>query len=245
MNSLRQRSPRFPSYSLKDALGFAGKIYANVHRSAIDAETAFKLMGFKGRSGASSTALGSIRQFGLIEGQGDSTRVSELALTIFEPETEAEKAEALLTAFKSPDVFAQISERYSDRIPTLDEPIRAYLIRELGFSQGGADQCLLSFRDSLAYVESLSGFKDPNQVRSKAAINDEEVVSHRDNELSSRPVDRVQSNHQADFIVQLGSGIVALIQIKGGQLNANHLKKLGRFIELQAELLRDEEDDLP
>jgi hypothetical protein len=149
----RSRSPRFPSHSVSEAIDYAGKIYQGVHRSPIDAMTAYKLMGFSGKSGTSATALGSVRQYGLIEGVGDRTRISELGLRVLEPEGLEEKQRAIAEAAKSPTVFRQIFERFDGRLPHADDPIRAFLIRELGFSKSGAEDCLSAVR---ATAEALS-----------------------------------------------------------------------------------------
>ena len=154
--SAGSRSPRFPSHSIREAIVYVEKIYAGVHRSPIDALTAFRLMGFAGKSGASSTALGSVRQFGLIEGTGDKTRISELSLRILEPASPEERNQAVLEAARKPEVFKSIFERFDGRIPAADEPLRAFLIRELGFSKRGVDECLVSLRATLDVVADIS-----------------------------------------------------------------------------------------
>ena len=182
----RSRSPRFPSYPIKDAIVYAEKIYAGVHRSAIDAQTAFRLMGFAGKSGASATALGSIRQFGLIEGIGDNTRISDLALRILEPGTPTERRDAILEAARKPEVFRAIIDRFDGRVPTSDEPVRSYLIRELGFSKRGVEECLASLRATLDMVGDFSADSSPTQQPSEAPQegsklqNEPESPSHTD-----------------------------------------------------------------
>src|SRR5687767_518889 len=138
----RTRSPRAPRRALNDALRYARVIYNAVHRSPIDSITAYKLMGFSGKSGSSATALGSVRQFGLVEGTGDKTRISNLALKVLEPASEAEHAHALAEAANVPEVFRAIFDRFERRIPPSDEPLRAFLIRELSFSPTGAKECI-------------------------------------------------------------------------------------------------------
>lgn len=152
----RTRSPRFPSQSLEDSLRHVRLIYDGVHRSTIDSGTAFRLMGFSGKTGTSAKALGSLRQYGLIEGIGDNTRVSDLALAILEPSSDGERAEGLSRAARLPDVFEGIFLRFGDRIPQADEPIRAFLIRELGFQKNSADECIKSLRQSAAFAQSQS-----------------------------------------------------------------------------------------
>jgi hypothetical protein len=160
----RSRSPRFPSQALEDSLRHARLIYEGVHRSPIDSETAFRLMGFSGKTGTSAKALGSLRQYGLIEGTGEKTRVSDLALTVLEPESELEKSSALTLAARRPDVFEAILLRFSDRVPQADEPIRAFLIRELGFQKGSADECIKSLRQSLVFADAQLSPHTPEAV---------------------------------------------------------------------------------
>jgi hypothetical protein len=45
---------------------------------------------------------------------------------------------------------------------------------------------------------------------------------------------------EPDFVVKLGDGRVAVIQIKGGEAEARHLSKLARFIKLQEQLLGED-----
>jgi hypothetical protein len=154
--SERSRSPRYPSHSLDQAIDFANKIYDGVHRSSTDSVTAVQLMGFAGKSGASATALGSVRQFGLIEGIGENTRISDLALKILEPADQTERANAINASALLPTVFSQILGRFGERLPPANEPIRAYLIRDLGFSKSGADDCLEALRATIQFAQSQS-----------------------------------------------------------------------------------------
>ena len=163
----RSRSPRFPSYSIRDAIVYAEKIYQGVHRSSIDAQTAFRLMGFAGKSGASATALGSVRQYGLIEGVGDGTRISQLGLRILEPVSAEERSEAILEAAQKPEVFRAVLSRFDGKVPVADEPVRAFLIRELGFSKTGAEDCLTSLRETYEMIgDSAESVKQALPVNS-------------------------------------------------------------------------------
>jgi hypothetical protein len=113
-------------------------------------------MGFSGKTGTSAKALGSLRQYGLIEGIGDKTRISDLALAIIEPESEDERSGAIARAARNPDVFSSVLNRFAERVPQADEPIRAYLIRDLGFQKGSADELIKSLRTSIAFAEANS-----------------------------------------------------------------------------------------
>jgi len=174
ISGVRKRSPRFPSHSVVEAVEFVRRIYDGVHRSQIDSITAIKLMGFSGKSGASAAALGSVRQYGLIEGIGEKTRVSELALGILEPASDGERLDSMREASKQPEVFRLLYDRFDGRIPTANEPLRAFLIRELGFSKNGADECIKSLRESMNQIgdSSLANFPESEAVSKTESASD-------------------------------------------------------------------------
>lgn len=225
----RSRSPRFPSHSIREAIIYAERIYGGVHRSAIDALTAFRLMGFAGKSGASSTALGSIRQFGLIEGIGDKTRISDLALRILEPATPLERNEAVLEAARKPDVFKSIFERFDGRIPTADEPVRAFLIRELGFSKRGVDECLASLRATIDVVGDITSEGAPSRE-----ANPDEAPERVSN---SKPDDASETHDPAQNLRILLTRESSVELRFRGPITEKALANLIRQIELTKEAL--------
>lgn len=52
-----------------------------------------------------------------------------------------------------------------------------------------------------------------------------------------------KGSSEPDFVVKLGDGRIAVIEIKGGEAQARHLAKLARFIKLQEELLEEHDTD--
>lgn len=228
----RSRSPRYPSYPLDNALAFAQRIYDGVHRSPIDAPTAFRLMGFSGRSGASSTALGAVRQFGLIEGTGDKTRISDVALQIFEPESSAEKTTALQRAVREPDVFRSIFDRFDGRVPTVDDPVRSFLIRELGFSKVGAEDCLSSFRATLAFVETMSGSSDASSPSAITLNSKEEAL------LELEPATKVESAEKC-YRVPLTKECEVELRFYG-EVSQKAINQLQQYIELMRNVWVDD-----
>jgi hypothetical protein len=237
--SERTRSPRFPGYSLGHAIEYARRVYGGVHRATVPSETVFKLMGFAGKSGPSASALGSLRQYGLIEGLGDRTKISELALTIVQPASEEERQQGLRQAARNPEVFRLIHERFGGRFPPSDEPITAYLIRELGFSKRGADECVISLRKTLRTLEELTG--DANVW--------EDAVADRSSEQSDEPVvpsvperisvQTVEPSSREVMRVRLTRECVAELRFEG-PLDERAVINLVRHIELMKEVWAEE-----
>jgi hypothetical protein len=156
---------------VSEAIDYADKIYQGVHRSPIDAMTAYKLMGFSGKSGTSATALGSVRQYGLIEGIGDRTRISELGLRVLEPEDDNERQRAVAEAARNPAIFRQIFDRFDGRLPQADDPIRAFLIRDQGFSKSGAEDCLSAIRETAKAMAEPEPRRDIAPAKDAAESN--------------------------------------------------------------------------
>ena len=237
----RSRSPRFPSQSLDESLRHAEAIYHAVHRSSVDSATIYQLMGFSGKSGTSAKALGSLRQYGLIEGIGDKTRISDLALAILEPESAAEKSSAILIASQSPDVFEEVLARFDGRVPQADEAIRAFLIRELGFQKNSADECIKALRQSLAFADT---FKRDVEIKPQAISLEETPamepsVSHnREKEVQKE----AQSAEGELMIIPLTKDCRAELRIVG-ELNSRAIKNLIRHINLLADVWAEEDSE--
>lgn len=244
--SVRSRSPRYPNHSLDQAVEFARKIYEGVHRSSVDSLTVLNLMGFSGRSGASTSALGSVRQYGLIDGVGEKTRVSDLALSILEPISESEKSDALRIASRSPAVFNQILGRFDGRLPAADAPVRSYLIRELGFSQRGAEDCLSALRTTEAYVAGFpvsDGSVGSQEVHSELEEGLDYEVARKGDAESARGAravyeqgpDQTPRPEPGDLMVIPLSRDCRVEMKFVGPLSEKALGKLVRYVELMRE----------
>lgn len=155
-NVSKGRSPRYPRISVLNAVSYARRLYEGAHRSEMDSDTAYRVMGFAGKNGASATVLGAVRQFGLVDGLRGNLKVSDVAMRLLEPSSRAEYVEALHEAAYNPDVFGALFNQFPEGIPKSDDPIRSFLIRMLDFSRSGADECIGSFRETLSELDSES-----------------------------------------------------------------------------------------
>lgn len=239
----RSRSPRFPSQNLQDSLRHIRQIYDGVHRSPIDADTAFRLMGFSGKTGTSAKALATLRQYGLIEGIGENTRVTDLALAILEPASSDERARSIYIASRRPDVFESVLNRFDQRVPQADEPIRAYLIRELGFQKNSSDELIRVMRETLQFAESeqltdsstSAGLESPTQSElSKVELGLVEQPSPAIAQSTAQTPSQVAS-------IPLTREAHAELKIYG-PLTKRAIKNLIRAIELLADVWEDEDD---
>ena len=236
------RSPRYPRISLLEAIQFAQKLYEGVHKSPVDAETAYLMMGFAGKNGSSSSALGALRQFNLVDGLRGDLRISELGMKIFEPSSPDEYADALRTAAESPDAFQAIKTQFNGMIPKADEPIRSFLIRSLDFSKAGADDCIKSLRRTLGEVES-SATKNP-QPDLSAIIDAEFLADIRSSDSdahvrnSESHGDFSQENTSVKFMLTKTCAVTLNFT---GKVTSKALERLIQHIELMTSAIDDAE----
>lgn len=152
----RARSPEYPAISLKEAVERVKLIYDKDYQNRLPKAVIAEHMGYKGLSGASLPVLSALAKFGLLEGRGDETRVTDLAVTIIAHERGApERMMALVQAAKNADLFAELDARFPDGKAS-DQAIRSFLLTNK-FIPSAADAAIRSYRDTKTFVESESG----------------------------------------------------------------------------------------
>ena len=173
------RSPSYPSISLKEAIEKVTMIYEQNYQSPVQRAVAAELMGYGGLNGKSLGVLAALSKYGLIEGRGDDTRVSDLALSIIAHEPGApERGTAIQTAASKPELFSEIDNRFAGGKAS-DAAIRSYLITQK-FIPSAADAVVRSYRETkqLAATESVNTESlDNNDVR-------ESQIMHKQNPAS-------------------------------------------------------------
>lgn len=147
----RIRSPNYPALSLPVAIDRVTALYKAMHTHAGPREVIAKGMGFNTLNGASATAISALHKYGLLEKQGDDIKVSERALRILHPNSPQEKAEAVREAAFDPPLFAELADRFPDKLPN-EELLRNYLVRK-GFVPAAAQTVLLSYRETSELVD--------------------------------------------------------------------------------------------
>lgn len=164
------RSPKYPRISLDTAVVYARRMYENAHRTTLDPDTAARVMGFSGKSGASAVALGAVRQFGLVDGLRGSMRISDLALRILQPSSRQEEVDARHEAAFSPEIYDSVVSHFDGELPKSDDAIKAFLIRSLGFSQSGADDCIGTLRKT---IDELDAYQPEPSIAMAPIVVDE------------------------------------------------------------------------
>src|SRR5262249_49457222 len=107
----KARSPEYPAISLKEAIDRVEMVYRKDYQNRLPKRVIAEHMGYKGLSGASLPVLSALTKYGLLEGRGDETRVSDLAVALIAHEPgSAKRYDALKQASAFPELFGELDE---------------------------------------------------------------------------------------------------------------------------------------
>ena len=152
----KARSPAYPIIGLKEAIEKVAAVYRHDYQNQIPKDVMARHMGYQGLNGKSLGVLSALSKFGLIEGRGDNSRVSDLGVRIIAHEPgSVDRATAIREAAQSPDLFAELDARYPDGKGS-DSAIRSYLLVQKFIPQA-ADAALRSYRETKTLVDAESG----------------------------------------------------------------------------------------
>jgi hypothetical protein len=152
----KARSPEYPAIGLKEAVDRIKLVYDKDYQNKVPKAVIAAHMGYKGLNGTSLPAIAALGKYGLLEGRGDETRVSDLALAIIaHPPGSPERVQALQTAASNPELFAELAGKFPGGKAS-DAAIRSYLLTQR-FIPAAADTALRSYRETIQLVEAESG----------------------------------------------------------------------------------------
>jgi hypothetical protein len=148
----RKKSPRAPSIALDEAIERVLRVYEKEKRHAAPTEVVVQDMGYKSaNNGAALSVLASIRYYGLLERpqEGKLSVSKEVENYQYAPDEQVKRG-LLLKWLRSPQVFADLIDRYPGGFPS-DANLRFDLM-DRGFSPAAADSVVSVFRRSVEFV---------------------------------------------------------------------------------------------
>ncbi len=146
--SAKARSPGYPAIGLREAVERVRAVYHKDFQNKLPRAIVANHMGYKGLSGASLPVLAALGQYGLLEGRGDETRVSDMSLRIIAHEPgNAERLTALQEAATGPELFAELHQKFPEGKAS-DAAIKAHLLINK-FLPVAADTVIRSYRDTI------------------------------------------------------------------------------------------------
>jgi len=230
-----KRSPRYPRVALVKTVDLVERLYKGAHQSRVDVDTAARVIGYSSSSsGAAAGAIGALRQFGLVDGLRGDLQVSDLAMRIIQPMNEAERNDALREAAARPEIFAVILSQFGGELPRSDEPIKAFLVRQQGFSQGGAEEVIATLRETVAALPNSSAGEGRGEVN--GAEGQAEGTS-RAIAISSAPTSIPEDTEL--IVLPLGSACRAELRFVG-QVSAIAYERLIRHLQLMRDMLEED-----
>ncbi|WP_038484249.1 hypothetical protein [Collimonas arenae] len=173
----KKPNPRSPNMPLDDALARALKVYQAEGRHSAPNEVVMKHLGYNGKNGAALQAVASIRYWGLVERPRDGQLMVSKTFEDFQftPDP-AHKQELLIGFLKSPPLYAELLEKYADRLPS-DGNLKFDLIQR-GFDPAAADTVVGIFKRSVEFVRYYDVVGQPKgQVESVVEKTTEDIVT--------------------------------------------------------------------
>lgn len=179
----KDRSPSFPFIALERALERARQFYGEEKRGA--APLARAVMHWKYAEGSSGglQTIGALKSYGLLEDVGGSgkarqLKLSDLALRILldqRPDS-PEKAAFVRQAALTPNVAAEVFERWPDGLPS-DSTLNHFLVLERKFNEGSALGAVKILKENQAFA-SVSGLdvESPDSELDMDKVNVSQVL---------------------------------------------------------------------
>jgi hypothetical protein len=137
---------------LREAIEKVTAVYNKDYQNPIPRQVAVQHMGYNGLNGKSLGVLSALMKYGLLEGRGDETRVSNMAVQIIaHPPGSPDRADAIKSAASTPNLFAELDGRFQGG-KVSDQAIRSYLLT-MKFIPSAAELATRSFRETKQLVE--------------------------------------------------------------------------------------------
>lgn len=194
---VRKRSPRSPSIPLADVLERVLKVYAAVDLQPASADVIAHHLGYKSAiNGAARAVIASGRYYGLLDRPGDGMLAVNARIAEYQDNPASAARSSLLKQWlRSPDVFAELLDKYPASMPSL-AMIRSDLAQR-GFTPNAAEECLNAFIQSVAFADYYQ--QTGNQTR---------VLETQSQQLRGHPVEKtsVAGEPAAQKVVVAGAG---------------------------------------
>jgi len=158
------RSPGFPFIDLEKALERAEQFRVAEGKHSVPADSAKKAWKFGDESVIARRTVASLGYYGLFDDEGHGpkrkVKLSESALKILlDKQPVSPERDALIqTAALTPPAFKELWEKWGNELPS-DTTFETYLIRDRGYSSGGAKDLISAYKNTLAFAKLYKSAK--------------------------------------------------------------------------------------
>ncbi len=249
----RLRSPPYPTLPIQRAIERAEQLYRQERDHAVPVSSAARAWGVSPTSSSPIAIAGALRQYGLIEYEGDGNskklRVTHEALRILLDKipTSPAKLEALRRAFLKPKIFLELWEKWKADLPS-DQTMQNYLVLErrladqAPYSEQAAAELLANYRASMAFAAPIEAVNvpptpDESQALEELTMDTAIAESGQTGLLQPRTGAQVQTLKPAESPLVKGERVVFVEEGSPGQ----HIKLVasGELDETLLEALED------
>jgi hypothetical protein len=166
----KHRSPNCPQITFAEAIEKGRSIYKKEHTHPASRAVVAEDLGYSGISGRSLTFIGALRQYSILEGSGDALRISPNAVAYYEMDDGDERDLAIRKMVFAPDLFAELAQTYSDKLPS-DGNLKHALVTK-GFSSAAAEDVIRVYRANLELVTGeQSGYSGSEGKQTEVSMN--------------------------------------------------------------------------
>jgi hypothetical protein len=187
-NKPRKLSPRAPTVTLEVALQRVFRAYDLERLHAAPADAIAQAMGYaNANSGSATTAIASLRYFGLLERPKDGfLAVSKAVETYKYAPDEGMKAPILLEFLKTPPLYQELLTKYPDGLPS--SATLKYELIQKGFLPQAVDAVLAAFLQSVAFARYFEPLDvQPEQSPASAAQQERTEVADVNRQAERNP----------------------------------------------------------
>ena len=152
----RHRSPNYPTMSLEDSIKAIKKISDEAGRASMTGLEILNVLGYTTLSGASKSKFSALKKFGLVEGDYNQAKISELGVRILFPENDETTLSDYRTAALRPELFRQAYEKYGANLPSKGI-LKNWLVRELNFNERTVQKFIQSLQNTFEFAKVKDG----------------------------------------------------------------------------------------
>lgn len=243
----KARSPSYPLIGLREAIEKVTAVYSKDYQNPIPRLVAVEHMGYNGLNGKSLGVLSALIKYGLLEGRGDDTRVSDLAVQIIaHAPGSPDRAEAIKNAAAEPNLFGELDSRFQAG-KVSDQAIRSYLLT-MKFIPSAAETATRSYRETKQLVEEeIKGYNaEESDIRQQVMRTNPTLHVGTGNIYSgSSTVNAVGTVNKEIANIRVSKDC-AIRLLADGPYNKRSIEALVKNLELQLSLgTYDEQDSEP
>lgn len=248
--SSRERSRAYPRINLRESVELIEIIRSALGPGPFTRDAVAESMGLSPGSGHANRKSAALVHFGLLDRNGGSYEISELADRLLHPTNDTERSDSIAEAAKSPALYRGLFEKFGGA--SLPNLLPNILARDYGISVKQSKDVAQTFRESAEYANLLRHGILHKELGFNAAVETRE--EHRDHAPPT------QESGTAVFFKPSGKSQVSptnleaslrqyAIPMRGGQsamlclpasVSQKDLDRIKQWIELMGEALVDE-----